>query len=195
MERLTSNKPVDEMSMVELAHNCCYAKDRIARYRDFEMDMDARDFARNLMTTLTDDELPLDDDDFDEEVLENLIYDPFSNAKGLIALFYRNLWAMADLRERLKQYEDAEEQGLLLRLPCKVGDTLHLLYKYNSKQWKIKELTVKEFVYRAYRIPRLEIYFEEDSRIFETCLFNGELNENLFLTREEAEQALKQMGE
>ena len=25
---------------------------------------------------------------------------------GLIALFYRNLWAMADLWERLKSYED-----------------------------------------------------------------------------------------
>lgn len=119
MERLTSNKPVNEMSMVELAHNSCYAKDRLARYRDFEMDMDARDFARNLMTTLTDDELPLDDDNFDEEILENLIYDPFSDVKGLIALFYRNLWAMADLREKLKSYEDAEEQGLLLRLNSK----------------------------------------------------------------------------
>jgi len=25
---------------------------------------------------------------------------------------------------KLKDYEDAEEQGLLLRLPCKVGDTV-----------------------------------------------------------------------
>lgn len=121
MERLTNNKPVGEMSMVELAHNSCYAKDRLARYRDYEMDMDARDFARNLMTTLTDDELPLDDENFDEEILENLIYDPFSDVKGLIALFYRNLWAMADLREKLKAYEDAEEQGLILRLPDPPG--------------------------------------------------------------------------
>ena len=27
MERLTTNKPVDEMSMLELAYNSCYAKD------------------------------------------------------------------------------------------------------------------------------------------------------------------------
>lgn len=26
---------------------------------------------------------------------------------------------------KLKAYEDAEEQGLLLRLPCKVGDTVY----------------------------------------------------------------------
>lgn len=98
------------MNMVELAHNCCYVKDRNARYRDFEMDMDARDFARNLMTTLTGDDLPTDDDDFDEEIMENLQYDPFESVTGLIALFYRNLWAMADLRETLKSYEDAKDK-------------------------------------------------------------------------------------
>ena len=27
---------------------------------------------------------------------------------------------------KLKEYEDAEEQGLLLRLPCKVGDTVYI---------------------------------------------------------------------
>lgn len=110
MKRLTVYKPASDMNMVELAHNCCYVKDRNARYRDFEMDMDARDFARNLMTTLTGDDLPTDDDDFDEEIMENLQYDPFESVTGLIALFYRNLWAMADLRETLKSYEDAKDK-------------------------------------------------------------------------------------
>lgn len=110
MKRLTVYKPASDMNMLELAHNCCYVKDRNARYRDFEMDMDARDFARNLMTTLTGDDLPTDDDDFDEEIMENLQYDPFESVTGLIALFYRNLWAMADLRETLKSYEDAKDK-------------------------------------------------------------------------------------
>lgn len=109
MKRLTVYKPASDMNMVELAHNCCYVKDRNARYRDFEMDMDARDFARNLITTLTGDDLPTDDD-FDEEIMENLQYDPFESVTGLIALFYRNLWAMADLRETLKSYEDAKDK-------------------------------------------------------------------------------------
>lgn len=30
------------------------------------------------------------------------------------------------LLEALGKYEDAEEQGLLLRLPCKVGDTVYV---------------------------------------------------------------------
>lgn len=127
MERLTTNKEVTDMSMLELAHNCSYVDaERNTRYRDFEMEMDARDFARNLMVTLTKDELPLDKTEFDEEILDNLTIDPFSDVRGLIAVFYRNLWAMADLREKLKCYEDVEEQGLLLRLPCKVGDTVYV---------------------------------------------------------------------
>lgn len=130
MERLTTNKSVADMSMIELAHNSCYADDeRNARYRDYEMEMDARDFTRNLMATLTKDELPVDDAEFDEEILDNLMIDPFSDVRGLIALFYRNMWSMADLREKLKRYEDAEEQGLLLRLPFKVGDTLYRVNK------------------------------------------------------------------
>ena len=119
--RLTSDKKVSDMSMIELAHNSCYADDeRNARYRDYEMDMDARDFARNLMVTLAKDEMPISDTEFDEEILDNLAIDPFSDVRGLIALFYRNLWAMADLREALKKYEDLEEQGLPLRwIPCR----------------------------------------------------------------------------
>lgn len=108
MERLTVNKSVADMSMFELSHNCCYVNgEGNARYRDYEMEMDARDLARNLMVTLAKDELPVDDEEFDEEVMENLMIDPFSDVRGLIALFYRNLWAMADLREKLKTYEDS----------------------------------------------------------------------------------------
>lgn len=92
MERLTSNKKVSDMSMIELAHNSCYAdNERNARYRDYEMDMDARDFARSLMVTLTKDELPISNTEFDEEILDGLAIDPFSDVRGLISLFYRNL--------------------------------------------------------------------------------------------------------
>lgn len=42
---------------------------------------------------------------FDEIILGHLLYDS-DEVSGFIALFYRNIWAMADLRERLKEYED-----------------------------------------------------------------------------------------
>jgi len=118
--RLTTNKNVSEMNMHELAFNSCYVKDHLARYQDFETDIDAREFARKLMINFglwksieehgldADNEL-IDDDLFDETMHENLSIDP-TDIKGLIALFYRNLWAMAEMRECLKQYEDEKEK-------------------------------------------------------------------------------------
>jgi len=32
-----------------------------------------------------------------------------------------------EVQKKLKEYETAEEQGLLLRLPCKVGDTVYII--------------------------------------------------------------------
>ena len=113
MERLTTNKPVDEMSMLELEYNSCYAKDGKAMYRDFSFNTDARDLARHIMELQAKIELPKDEEEFDEVMLGYLQYDPATSVVGTIALLYRNLWAMADMRERLKVYEDKMEQGLI----------------------------------------------------------------------------------
>ncbi len=43
----------------------------------------------------------------------------------------------AELRSKLKKYEDAEESGLLLRLPCKVGDTVWTNLAWNG--WYLRE--------------------------------------------------------
>ena len=45
------------------------------------------------------------DEDFDDWMVDYL-HDGMDSVEGLIALLYRNLWAMADLREALKAYED-----------------------------------------------------------------------------------------
>lgn len=106
MNRLTSDKPVSEMGMVELAHNSCYIKDGKARYRDYSMDEDARTLARALLKEHTDSDDTLTcDEDFDEWMVEYL-QEGFDSIEGLIALLYRHMWTMADLRERLKAYED-----------------------------------------------------------------------------------------
>ena len=49
MNRLTTDKPVSDMGGYELAHNCCYIQNGLARYRDYDKDIDARDLARHLM--------------------------------------------------------------------------------------------------------------------------------------------------
>lgn len=98
MERLTTNKNVSEMGMFKLALNCCYiTQDGNTRYRDYAKDIDARDFARVITENFAKDVLPLNDESFDEEMMENLMYDPLTDINALIAVFYRNMWAMAEL--------------------------------------------------------------------------------------------------
>ena len=93
--------------------------------------------------------------------------------------------------QKLAEYENAEEQGLLLRLPCKVGDTIYEV-SYENREFVIKEHIVNEFIYRAYRFPRIEIYCENENG-FLVCNNIGKLDECLFLTKAEAEQKLKEM--
>lgn len=204
MERLTTNKSVADMSMIELAHNSCYADDeRNARYRDYEMEMDARDFARNLMVTLAKDELQVDDAEFDEEILDNLTIDPFLDVRGLIALFYRNMWAMADLREKLKDYEDAEEQGLLLRLPCGIGSDVYIIP--SKVNFELNILSLHPENNKVYHQKVALITFTEKGWYIECdkdreygtdrILPEKMYKETWFLSQEEAEAKLKEMEE
>lgn len=194
MERLTSNKEVSDMSMIELAHNSCYADDeRNARYRDYEMDMDARDFARNLMVTLAKDEMPISDTEFDEEILDNLAIDPFSDVRGLIALFYRNLWAMANLRETLKKYEELEEQGRLIKLPCKVGDTV-----WDNDYGRLCAYTITAFSFGeceeyicAVTTKEVVFYYTNSSGSIIGSFAESEIGKSVFLNKSEAEAKLK----
>ena len=72
------------------------------------------------------------------------------------------------LLEALGKYEDAEEQGLLLRLPCKVGDTVYLI-KSDGK-----------VVPRTADMQFLGILWDDYGKEW-------------FLTQTEAEQKLKEM--
>ena len=90
---------------------------------------------------------------------------------------------------RLKDYEDAEEQGLLLKLPCKVGSTLYHPISNRINEYKAIglcfDITRNEFMYEvAYQIG-LEWYKT-------TCDFDC-INKTVFLTKEEAEKKLKEM--
>ena len=93
---------------------------------------------------------------------------------------------------KLKEYEDLEEQGLLLRLPCKVGDTIYEV-SYENRKYIIREHVVNQFVYISYREPRIEIYCERENGFLLSSI-TGKLDEGLFLTREEAEAKLAEMS-
>ena len=188
MKRLTNNKEVSEMNMCELAYNSCYAKDRKARYRDFENDFDARELAIKLLEKYTDisNEFTCDED-FDDFMADALQYG-IDDILGLIAVFYRNLWAMADLSGRLKEYEDLEEQGKLLKPKCLPGD---YVWEINKERNIISEYEVSSIRYginKTFRymwILRDGIYGDLDG------FGDDGIGKNVFLVREEAEAALK----
>lgn len=171
---------VEEMGMFGLAHNCCYIDENgNTRYRDFEIDIDARELAKGMLKEMTEDTVSFEsDEDFDDWMGCCIGEDGICTPRGLIATFYQNLWAMAELREKLKYYEDLEEQGRLLVLPCKVGDTVYEIleetvpnhYFYISEH-KVQDVSVKAVKYA----DEWEPYDYE----------------NLYFTREEAEAALE----
>lgn len=94
--------------------------------------------------------------------------------------------------KKLADYEDLEEQGLLVRLPCKVGDTV---YRVNAgAKQPIIPMTVSEIHFLCYkneRAVRFDAIGKED--MGESCYRLEDIGRIVFLTREEAEKKLEEM--
>ena len=94
--------------------------------------------------------------------------------------------------EKLAEYEDLEEQGLLVRLPCKVGDTV---YRVNAgAKQPIIPMTVSEIHFLCYkneRAVRFDAIGKED--MGESCYRLEDIGRIVFLTREEAEKKLEEV--
>ena len=99
--------------------------------------------------------------------------------------------------QRLAEYEDAEEQGLLVRLPCKVGDIYFIIRKYcdehgelpyATEHWGSDCLGCSEACNGEFRIK--EGRFNDVAQI---VTFAKSIGKTIFLTEEEAEKALEGM--
>ena len=75
--------------------------------------------------------------------------------------------------KKLAAYEDAEEQGLLLRLPCKVGDSVYRFWYADGKAYKVQTQVIRT-------LANLVAIME-----------SGEFGKSVFLSLEEAEAKLK----
>ena len=105
--------------------------------------------------------------------------------------------------EKLATYEDLEEQGLLVRLPCKVGDDVYIIpspsvyglnvangYEKNNKVYHqhIGTITFADGHWYATSREEYGIYNE---KVLNDIAFGT----TWFLTREEAEKKLVEMKE
>ena len=111
---------------------------------------------------------------------------------------------------RLAEYEDLEEQGLMLRLPLKIGDTVYFLGRkcdkceedycyrcpYNLNGEKRDDIFVYDMVVKQFRIYNNSVYIVDTDAVWsssEISLNIKQFGKTVFLTKAEAEQKLKEM--
>lgn len=89
--------------------------------------------------------------------------------------------------EKLATYEDLEEQGLLVRLPCKVGDMVYVPTRNFISELRIVMISVDMHGTYFRWMLNSGIYPNLDG-------FSGnKLGKTVFLTREEAEKKLEEI--
>ena len=102
---------------------------------------------------------------------------------------------LEEIAERLANREQAEEQGLLLRVPCKVGDTLYRVNK-DAKEPVIAMRALQVYVKQLHKDRTvIRIDAMNDADMGESCYLPCDIGERIFLTREQAEAKLKEMEE
>ncbi len=95
-------------------------------------------------------------------------------------------WGYSHIYKRLAELEDKIEQGTLIELPCKVGDTIWGIYEFADEEddW-----------YEIYPVRVREIHIRKDDIWLEIKRpFIGKfVSEKIFFAREEAEKRLKEL--
>lgn len=92
---------------------------------------------------------------------------------------------------KLTDYENKEEQGLLLRLPVSIG----------SKVWYINGKFILEYEVVGYSVDRtgawlmyVEHYADETDKTYSYNIDVDKIGKTAFLTKEEAEQKLNEIN-
>jgi len=103
-----------------------------------------------------------------------------------------------DFLKELRKYRKAENEGLLLRPKCRLGDIVYALWSVPTEsKYVIYPAEVKEINLCSTNAQKMLMYK------LEPIAFRGRYNKYydddfgklVFMTEEEAEQALEQMGE
>lgn len=99
----------------------------------------------------------------------------------------------SELIQELKEYRDMEEQGKLLKLPCAVGDTVYEVQELRKR--------IQPYIIIAVHISNCgNLYgweLKDGKGVYSNVNGFSEyaLGKSVFLTRKEAEAALKEMSD
>lgn len=109
---------------------------------------------------------------------------------------YNGMCSQRETWERLKKYEDAEKEGHLVMLPCKVGDRVWVTRAYGKPFDAPREGHVRKFVVHDDELVFLEalIWMDLGEGKNEYGYRTESFGKIVHLTREEAEVALAQEG-
>ena len=101
------------------------------------------------------------------------------------------------LYKHLAEYEDLEEQGLLLKLPCKVGTTVYVIdtiYECDNDYMDC----IMEFPDRYQCERGFKCEYEHEKIVVKPESFDFKMldnfNKTVFLTKEETEEKLKELN-
>lgn len=93
----------------------------------------------------------------------------------------------------LAEYKDLEEQGLLLRLPCKVCDTVYWVTQLGVLERYVSSMDLIRTNHIAVKLQPLGL--DGELYPFSTIAFSEDFGKTVFLAKEEAEQALAEREE
>ena len=92
---------------------------------------------------------------------------------------------LAEWLEQLKKYQQLEGQGKLIKLPCKVGDTVWEYESFGLKQYKVTNIGFDK---------NWKLYFDCDCGVTYSIRCHIEdFGKSVFLTKKEAMKKLKEL--
>ena len=102
----------------------------------------------------------------------------------------RGRYFVGEAIDKLAEYETAEEEGRLVVFPCKVGDILFCFSRVKIYPFKVRCIRIYE------ERVEIELWYagdEENLKFWHITIMEQDVRSKFFLTREEAEKALKEM--
>ena len=120
----------------------------------------------------------------------------------LTGKYCRGVFEATACIEKLAQYETAEEEGRLVVLPCKVGDTVWVITHpfnvlddfdfYEDAHDEIYESYISSVTFYE-DSNQYRIYAKDTKDFIKAYFMECDFGKSIFLTREEAEKALEEI--